>query len=84
LILYLCSANNTYDVLINGESEKKGNLLEDFEPPVNPPKEIDDPDDKKPEDWVDEAMIPDPDAKKVGSVNYMLISVLIFTAGRLG
>ncbi len=69
LIHYPCSPDNTYDVLINGESEKKGNLLEDFEPPVNPPKEIDDSDDKKPEDWVDEAMIPDPDAKKVGLVN---------------
>jgi len=40
-------------------------LLEDFEPPVNPPKEIDDPEDKKPADWVDQEKISDPDAKKV-------------------
>jgi hypothetical protein len=40
-------------------------LLEDFEPPVNPPEEIDDPEDKKPADWVDQEKIPDPDAKKV-------------------
>ena len=42
-----------------------GSLLEDFTPAVNPEKEIDDPDDKKPEDWVDTKRIPDPDAKKV-------------------
>ncbi|KXN85686.1 hypothetical protein AN958_10869 [Leucoagaricus sp. SymC.cos] len=58
--------NNTYNVLINGESDKTGSLLEDFEPAVNPPKEIDDPDDKKPEDWVDEAKITDPEATKPG------------------
>ncbi|CDO73132.1 hypothetical protein BN946_scf185007.g186 [Trametes cinnabarina] len=56
--------NNTYDVRFNGESYNLGNLLEDFTPPVNPPKEIDDPEDKKPEDWVDAKRIPDPDAKK--------------------
>lgn len=38
--------------------------MEDFEPAVNPPKEIDDPTDSKPSDWVDEATIPDPDATK--------------------
>ena len=43
-----------------------GSLLEDFTPAVNPEKEIDDPDDQKPEDWVDTKRIPDPDAKKVG------------------
>ncbi|PFH49057.1 hypothetical protein AMATHDRAFT_63988 [Amanita thiersii Skay4041] len=56
--------NNTYDVSFNGESTKSGSLLEDFKPPVNPPKEIDDPEDKKPADWVDTEKIPDPDAKK--------------------
>jgi hypothetical protein len=29
--------------------------LEEFEPAFNPPKEIDDPEDKKPSDWVDDA-----------------------------
>jgi hypothetical protein len=56
--------NNTYNVLFNGESDKTGNLLEDFEPAVNPPKEIDDPADKKPTTWVDEQKIADPSAKK--------------------
>jgi calnexin len=56
--------NNTYDVLIDGESKKSGSLFEDFEPAFNPPEEIDDPEDSKPEDWVDTAKIPDPEAKK--------------------
>lgn len=56
--------DNTFEIFINKESEKKGSLLEDFDPPVNPPKEIDDPNDKKPQDWVDEEKIPDPDATK--------------------
>ena len=44
-----------------------GSLLEDFSPAVNPPKEIDDPEDKKPEDWVDVKRIADPEATKVCS-----------------
>ena len=39
----------------DGEERKAGSLFEDFEPPFNPPAEIPDPDDKKPDDWVDEA-----------------------------
>jgi len=64
LYTLIVNPDNTYEVLINGENEKKGSLLEDFEPAVNPPKEIDDPNDTKPDDWVDESTIPDPDAKK--------------------
>ncbi|KAJ3482943.1 hypothetical protein NLI96_g6641 [Meripilus lineatus] len=56
--------NNTYDVLFNGESHNRGDLLEDFNPSVNPAEEIDDPEDKKPEDWVDTKRIADPDATK--------------------
>jgi calnexin len=36
--------------LIDASTVMEGNLLEDFWPSVNPPKEIDDPADKKPED----------------------------------
>lgn len=61
LIVY---PNNTYSVLTNGETSKTGSLLEDFDPAVNPPKEIDDAEDKKPADWVDDKKIADPDAKK--------------------
>ncbi|KAL0951769.1 hypothetical protein HGRIS_008441 [Hohenbuehelia grisea] len=56
--------NNTYFVSVNGESQSTGSLLEDFDPAVNPPKEIDDPKDTKPTTWVDEKRIADPDAKK--------------------
>ena len=43
----------SYDLLIDGEPKKSGSILEDFDPSINPPEEIDDPEDKKPEDWVD-------------------------------
>jgi calnexin len=56
--------DNTFEVLIDDESVKEGSLLNDFAPPVNPPKEIDDPTDIKPADWVDEKMMADPTAKK--------------------
>ena len=59
------SPNNTDDVLYNNESHNRGDLLEDFSPSVNPPEEIEDPEDKKPEDWVDAKRIADPDATKV-------------------
>ena len=41
-----------------------GSLLDSFEPPVNPPAEIEDPDDKKPEDWDEREKIVDPEATK--------------------
>jgi hypothetical protein len=56
--------NQTYVELVDDKQVSTGSLLEDFEPPVNPPKEIDDPEDTKPADWVDEAKISDPDATK--------------------
>ncbi|KAF3768972.1 Calreticulin-domain-containing protein, partial [Cryphonectria parasitica EP155] len=56
--------NNTFIIELNGEQVKTGSLLEDFVPSVNPPEEIDDAEDKKPEDWVDEARIADPEATK--------------------
>jgi calnexin len=56
--------NNTYSISIDGEQQRHGSLFEDFTPSVNPEKEIDDPEDKKPDTWVDDARIADPDAKK--------------------
>jgi len=50
--------------LIDNEEVKSGSLLEDFDPAINPPEQIDDPEDKKPADWVDEAKIPDSTAVK--------------------
>lgn len=56
--------DNSFDIMVDNAVEKKGNLLEDMTPPINPPKLIDDPDDKKPSDWVDEEQIPDTTAVK--------------------
>lgn len=59
-----CSPDNTYDILVDDESVSSGNLLEDFTPSVNPPKEIDDLNDTKPDTWVDDPKIRDPKAEK--------------------
>ena len=56
----------SYEIRIDGKSEKHGKLdgKDDFSPSLLPEAEIDDPEDKKPEDWVDEAKIKDPEATK--------------------
>lgn len=56
--------DNTYEMFIDQTSVSKGSLYEDFSPSVLPDKEIDDPTDSKPADWVEESQIRDPDAKK--------------------
>lgn len=47
--------DGTFTISINREKIREGNMLTDFDPPINPPAEIEDPSDLKPEDWVDEA-----------------------------
>jgi len=54
--------DNTFDVSIDGTSVETGALADGWK--FLKPKEIDDPEDKKPEDWVDEAEMDDPDDKK--------------------
>merc|ERR1711998_427819 len=54
--------DNTVRVEIDEEKIYEGSLKEDWE--ILKPKEITDPDDKKPDDWVEEKRIVDPDAKK--------------------
>eukprot|EP00607_Mallomonas_marina_P008730 CAMPEP_0182416664 /NCGR_PEP_ID=MMETSP1167-20130531/1043_1 /TAXON_ID=2988 /ORGANISM="Mallomonas Sp, Strain CCMP3275" /LENGTH=551 /DNA_ID=CAMNT_0024589661 /DNA_START=65 /DNA_END=1720 /DNA_ORIENTATION=- len=61
--LHLMS-NNSFSIYIDTIQVKSGNLLTHMSPPINPPREIDDPTDSKPESWVDEAKIPDPLASK--------------------
>ncbi|XP_068798199.1 calmegin isoform X2 [Struthio camelus] len=56
--------DNTFEMLIDQSVVSKGSLLEDMVPPVNPPKEIEDPSDKKPDDWDERPKIPDPNAVK--------------------
>merc|ERR1712087_131617 len=54
--------DNTVRVEIDEEKIYEGSIKEDWE--VLKPKEISDPDDKKPDDWVDDSMIDDPEDKK--------------------
>eukprot|EP00595_Chromulina_sp_UTEXLB2642_P003741 CAMPEP_0196765496 /NCGR_PEP_ID=MMETSP1095-20130614/9454_1 /TAXON_ID=96789 ORGANISM="Chromulina nebulosa, Strain UTEXLB2642" /NCGR_SAMPLE_ID=MMETSP1095 /ASSEMBLY_ACC=CAM_ASM_000446 /LENGTH=395 /DNA_ID=CAMNT_0042123641 /DNA_START=80 /DNA_END=1267 /DNA_ORIENTATION=- len=54
--------DNTYEVLIDQESVRKGSLETDWD--FLPPKEIKDPNVSKPADWVDDKVIPDPNDKK--------------------
>lgn len=53
-----------YEIFIDNKSKKKGKFADDFEPPFQPAKEIEDPDDEKPEDWVDDEKMDDPEAVK--------------------
>jgi len=64
LYTLIVKPDQTYQIKIDGESLRNGSLLEDFSPSVNPEKEIDDPKDTKPADWVEESRIADPDATK--------------------
>jgi len=56
--------DNTYEIKIDDSIISTGDLLNSFSPPVNPPKEIADPDDRKPAEWDEREKIPDPDATK--------------------
>lgn len=54
--------DETYEVRIDGEEKQTGSLKEDWD--FELPKEINDPDQSKPEDWVDAQMIDDPEDTK--------------------
>ena len=56
----------SFSIAVDGKVESSGSLAveNDFQPPVLPPAEIDDPADFKPADWVDEEKIADPAASK--------------------
>ncbi|VUZ39504.1 unnamed protein product [Hymenolepis diminuta] len=54
--------NNSFSVFIDQELRRNGTLVDEFD--ILNPREIDDPEDKKPEDWVDDMRIPDPNDKK--------------------
>jgi len=62
--LKVSSKDSTYNVLVDGSSVKSGSLITDFDPSFQPPPVIDDPNDFKPDDWVDEIRIPDTTATK--------------------
>merc|ERR1712017_31679 len=54
--------DNTARVEIDGDKVYEGSITDDWE--VLKPKEIDDPEDKKPSDWVEDSMMDDPETKK--------------------
>lgn len=56
--------DNYFEVQVDGESKASGSLLDAMEPSVNPPKQVDDPTDTQPADWIDDIMIDDPEAKR--------------------
>merc|ERR1711878_143372 len=62
LYTMILKPDNTVRVEIDQEKVYEGSIKEDWE--VLKPKEISDPEDKKPDDWVDDSMIDDPEDKK--------------------
>ena len=52
----------TFAIYVDGTNVRNGTIDEHFG--VLPPREIDDPDDRKPADWVDVPRMPDPEAQK--------------------
>merc|ERR1712227_806390 len=62
LYTLIVKPDNTYEVQIDMNEVDSGSLAEGWD--FLEPKQIRDPDEKKPEDWVDEAEIDDPEDKK--------------------
>lgn len=61
LVIY---KNNRFRISVNDKPVRIGSLLHDFDPPVNPPKKIEDINDVQPNDWVNDEYIIDETAKK--------------------
>jgi len=58
----IVNPDNTYEVQVDQKKVESGSLDADWD--FLKPKQIDDPEDKKPEDWQDEEYIADPEDKK--------------------
>ncbi|KAL5983566.1 hypothetical protein ACLOJK_017654 [Asimina triloba] len=59
---FIIRPDATYSILIDNKEKESGSLFDDWD--ILPPKKIQDPKAKKPEDWDDIEYIPDPDDKK--------------------
>lgn len=64
LLTLIVRPDNSYEILVDKSKVNEGSLLTSMEPAVNPPAEIDDPTDSKPEDWDEREKIVDPAAAK--------------------
>jgi len=62
LYTLVVESDNSYKVLVDHKEEASGKLLEDWD--FLPPKEIKDPSQSKPADWVDDSEMDDPTDKK--------------------
>jgi len=62
LYTLIVNPDGTYEVLIDNEKAESGTLVDDWD--ILPPKEIKDPEAKKPEDWDDKEKIDDPEDSK--------------------
>ena len=58
----IVNTDNTYEVQVDGVKKESGSLEEDWA--FLKPKEIEDPEDKKPATWVDDAEMDDPEDTK--------------------
>merc|ERR1712032_431792 len=61
LYTLIIKPDGTYEVFFDLESKASGKLIDGWD---FPKESIDDPEDKKPKDWVDETQIDDPEDKK--------------------
>jgi len=64
LYTLVVNPDNSFAIYVDQKLVNSGNLLSDVEPAVNPPAEIEDADDRKPEDWDEREYISDPTATK--------------------
>jgi len=64
LLRLVVRPDNSFEVSIDHTLVNHGTLLDSFTPPVNPPAEIEDPEDSMPADWDEREKIPDPEASK--------------------
>jgi len=64
LVGLIVRPDNTFEIQVDKVVVNSGNLLKDMEPPINPPKMVDDPEDIKPEDWDEREKITDDNAVK--------------------
>ncbi|KAL0919499.1 hypothetical protein M5K25_011594 [Dendrobium thyrsiflorum] len=62
LYTFIIHPDATYSILVDNVEKQSGSLYSDWD--LLPPKQIKDPDAKKPEDWDDKEYIPDPEDTK--------------------
>merc|ERR1719272_834374 len=66
LVTLIIKPDNTFMMKVDNKPTLSGKLGSDdeFDPALTPAKKVDDPDDSKPEDWVDAKMMDDPEESK--------------------